>query len=65
ILGLLIYFFAGIRLIEYILDFVVMETTNWLTILGLILFGIELVTLGIYASLSKKSSNNYQSVENP
>ncbi|MFX0151790.1 MAG: hypothetical protein ACFFAJ_13465 [Candidatus Hodarchaeota archaeon] len=63
LLGLLVYFVAGIRLIENILDFVIMETTNWLTILGLILFGIELVTLGIYASLTKRPRENNQSTE--
>jgi hypothetical protein len=64
VIGIGIYFVAGIRLIEHILDFVLLGTTNWLTILGLILFGIELVTLGIYASLAKKSMNNHQPLEN-
>ncbi|MFX0181820.1 MAG: hypothetical protein ACFE95_01960, partial [Candidatus Hodarchaeota archaeon] len=63
-IGIAIYFVAGIRLIDNTLDFIVLGTTDWLTILGLILFGIELVTLGIYASLAKKSMNHRQPLEN-
>jgi hypothetical protein len=55
LLGLVIYLIAGIRLFTHTIDFILLGDTEWLTILGLIVYGIEMVTLGIYTSLTKKS----------
>ncbi|MHA2245975.1 MAG: zinc-ribbon domain-containing protein [Candidatus Hodarchaeales archaeon] len=55
-LGIVFYFMAGLRLIEHILEFVLSGNTEWATILGLIVFGIELVSLGIYQSISRKTT---------
>jgi len=55
LLGLVIYLIAGMRLFTHTIDFILLGDTEWLTILGLIVYGIEMVTLGIYTSLTKKS----------
>ncbi|MFX1283589.1 MAG: zinc ribbon domain-containing protein [Promethearchaeota archaeon] len=57
LLGIIFYFFVGLRLIEHILEFLLAGTTEWSTIFGLIIFGIELVSLGIYSSISAKKIN--------
>ncbi len=54
-LGLFFYVIAGMRLFTHTIDFILLGDTEWLTILGLIVYGIEMVTLGIYTSLTKKS----------
>ncbi|MFX0126377.1 MAG: hypothetical protein ACFFAE_22335, partial [Candidatus Hodarchaeota archaeon] len=64
LLGIGFYFLAGLRLIELTLEFLLSGKAEWATILGLIVFGIELVSLGIYSSISiKKSSRDNQLVE--
>lgn len=57
LVGIIFYFLAGLRLIEYTLEFLLSGTADWITILGLIVFGIELVSLGIYSSISGKNKN--------
>ena len=59
LLGIGFYFLAGLRLIELTLEFLLSGKAEWVTILGLIVFGIELVSLGIYSSISIKKSNRY------
>ncbi len=54
-LGLILYLIAGMRLFTHTIDFLLLGDTEWLTILGLIVYGVEMVTLGIYTSLTKKS----------
>lgn len=58
LLGAVFYFVAGLRLIDYTLEFLFSGIADWISILGLIIFGIELVSLGIYISISSKRSNN-------
>ncbi|UCG01394.1 MAG: zinc ribbon domain-containing protein [Candidatus Heimdallarchaeota archaeon] len=55
LMAIIFYFIAGLRLIEYTLEFLVSGIADWVTILGLIVFGIELVSLGIYSSISGKN----------
>ena len=57
--GFIFHVFAGLRIIENTLNFITLGKTNWLTILALIVFGLELVTLGIFASLKRKPNNNF------
>lgn len=57
LIGILFYFMAGLRLIEHGLAFLLSGTTDWITILGLIVFGIELVSLGIFSSVSGKNND--------
>ncbi len=56
IIGLILYLIAGIQLLTHTLDFILLGNSEWLTILGLIVYGIEMVTLGIYASLTRKTN---------
>ncbi|MFX0125319.1 MAG: zinc ribbon domain-containing protein [Candidatus Hodarchaeota archaeon] len=56
LVGITFYFIAGLRLIEYTLEFLLSGIADWVTILGLIVFGIELVSLGIYSSISGKNN---------
>lgn len=56
--GSIFYVLAGLKIIENTIDFIMLGEPNWLTILVLIVFGLELVTLGIYASLKKRTLNN-------
>ncbi|MFX1508566.1 MAG: hypothetical protein ACFFDC_20990, partial [Promethearchaeota archaeon] len=55
LLGFIFYLLAGLILIEYTLEFLFSGIVDWITILGLIVFGIELVSLGIYSSISGKN----------
>ena len=56
IIGLILYLVAGMQLLTHTLDFILLGDTEWVTILGLIIYGIEMVTLGIYASMTRKNS---------
>jgi hypothetical protein len=55
LLGLILYLIAGIELFTNTLNFILLGDTEWLTILGFIVYGIEMVTLGIYTSITRKS----------
>jgi hypothetical protein len=55
LIGLILYLVAGVQLLTQTLDFMLLGDTEWVTILGLIIYGIEMVTLGIYASITSKN----------
>ncbi|MFX1424764.1 MAG: zinc ribbon domain-containing protein [Promethearchaeota archaeon] len=57
LIGFIFYLIAGLRLIEHFFEFLLSGTADWLTILGLIVFGVELVSLGIYSSVSGRNNN--------
>jgi hypothetical protein len=57
LVGTIFYLTAGLRLIEFTFTFLLSGIADWITILGLIIFGIELVSLGIYSSISGKKKN--------
>ena len=63
IIGLILYLVAGVQLLTHTLDFILLGDTEWVTILGLIIYGIEMVTLGIYASITSKNSQKPVSIE--
>jgi len=55
LVGSVFYLIATLKLIEYTFAFLLSGIADWITILGLIIFGIELVSLGIYTSISGKN----------
>ncbi|MHA1994373.1 MAG: hypothetical protein ACW97Z_07525 [Candidatus Hodarchaeales archaeon] len=49
--GIVFYTLTSMRLLEIILDSLQTGITNWLGILGLVLLGVELLSIGIYTVL--------------
>jgi len=52
-LGVIFYTLSSIRLLEMILDSLQTGITNWLGIIGLVLLGVELLSIGIYTILER------------